>query len=80
MQIEDGVKKIFFEIFQNLSEDKFSLGTLRREFENWDSLAHMQLVSEMENVFGVRFEIGEIVDVETPQGFVDLLKKKKNIQ
>ncbi len=46
------LKKIFLQVFPEI-EENFSLNKPQAEFENWDSLAHLHLISEIENVFNV---------------------------
>ena len=50
----------------------------RSEFENWDSLSHMQLISEIENAFSLSFEMDEVVEINKPEDLVRLVEKKIN--
>lgn len=72
------IKKIFFQIFPNLNKDSFNFEMDRSEFENWDSLSHMQLISEVENAFSLSFEMDEVVEINKPQDLVKLVEKKTN--
>lgn len=72
------LKEIFFNVFQNLNDESFRFDKNRAEFENWDSLTHMQLTSEIENAFKINFEMDEIVDINKPEDFVNLIIKKQN--
>ncbi|HJW97199.1 MAG TPA: acyl carrier protein [archaeon] len=76
-EIRDGVKKVFLEVFGGDLEN-FNFGKKQEDFENWDSLAHMQLVSGVETAFSVQLEMEEIVEIQTPEGFVKLVEKKLN--
>lgn len=78
MEIEKNFKKIFLTVFQNIDSGNFDFGKDRSEFENWDSLTHMQLVSEIESAFNVSFEMDEIAVINKPQDFITLIQKKKN--
>jgi acyl carrier protein len=42
----------------------------------WDSLAHINLVSETEREFGVRFALGELESLRNVGDMVDLIAKK----
>ncbi len=68
------LEKIFTDTFPSMKN--FSLSTLRSEFENWDSLTHLQLVSDIETAFGVNFDMNEIAVIEKPEDFVPLLEKR----
>lgn len=41
-----------------------------------DSLASMQLILELENEYNIRVENDEVMNIETVQDVIDLLKKK----
>ena len=43
---------------------------------NWDSLAHITLVSETEREFGVRFALGELEALKNVGDMVDLIQAK----
>jgi len=76
---KEKLKEIFLKFFQNIKEDDFSFDKDRFQFENWDSLTHMQLISEAESIFEVNFEMDEVVDINRPQDLLDLILKKKNV-
>lgn len=76
---KETVKKIFFQIFPNLNKNSFSFDMDRSEFENWDSLSHMQLISEIENAFSLSFEMDEVVEINKPVDLVRLVEKKINV-
>jgi len=48
----------------------------RKDFEPWDSMAHLVIVSELENEFGIFFEDEEVVDIWTVGDLKELLAKK----
>ena len=61
---------IFREVMDN-DEIVLNEETTAEDIEEWDSLAHVQLIEKIEDVFGVRFsakemmsweELGELVD------------------
>jgi len=73
--MEDKLKEIFLKVFPN---DEFDLNKDRSQFENWDSLAHLQLTSDIESSFNIKFEMDDIVDIQKPKDLLDLIEKKKN--
>jgi acyl carrier protein len=75
-EIRDKVKKVFMDVFAGLNEEKFGFEKKQDKFENWDSLAHMQIVNGIESAFGIQCELEEIVEIQTPEGFVKLVEKK----
>ncbi len=48
----------------------------RGDYEPWDSMAHLVLISEIENEFGIFFEDDEVVDIWTVADIRNLLSKK----
>lgn len=51
----------------------FSAGTLRDEVGDWDSLAHVQIVAELEDAFSCSISLEKVAGVSSVQDFIDLL-------
>jgi acyl carrier protein len=45
------------------------------EFPAWDSLGHMGLIAEIEEVFGIQMEMDDIIDFSSYQKGIELLSK-----
>lgn len=45
--------------------------------EGWDSLSHINLVSAVEQEFGVRFALGELEPLKNVGDMIDLIERKK---
>jgi acyl carrier protein len=58
------VKKICAEVF-NVSIDRLNDEQVLNELENWDSLAHMILITKIEDEFQVQFTGDQIADMRT---------------
>jgi acyl carrier protein len=48
-----------------LDKDKITDDLRRKDFEPWDSMAHLVVVSEIENEFEIFFEDEEVVELWT---------------
>jgi len=48
----------------------------RGDYEPWDSMAHLVLITEIENRFGIFFEDDEVVNIWTVADIRSLLSKK----
>jgi acyl carrier protein len=48
-----------------LDTDKITDDIRRKDFEPWDSMAHLVIVSEIENVFEIFFEDEEVIELWT---------------
>jgi len=46
-----------------------------QEVETWDSLAHMAIIAEFEERFGIMFETEDIVDMSSHDKAIDILGK-----
>ena len=44
----------------------------------WDSLTHVQLISEIENHFGIKFSLREMLSWKTVGKMIDCVEKKVN--
>lgn len=53
-----------------------TLNTTADEVDDWDSMTHLQLISEVEKTFKVRFALGELQAMKNVGDLVDLIDKK----
>ena len=53
------LQAVFVQVF-NDDEVKVEDGTTANDIEDWDSLAHLQLISVIEKKFYIHFSLGEI--------------------
>ncbi len=60
-QVMERLTKIFQELFDDESI-VLTDETTAADIEDWDSLAHMELISETEAVFEIHFTLGEITN------------------
>jgi acyl carrier protein len=73
--ILERLQPLFRDVLDNpkLTVTRDSNGT---NVEGWDSLAHINLVSETEREFGVRFALGELESLKNVGDMVDLIAVK----
>jgi acyl carrier protein len=67
-------------VFQKVLEEKDI--TITRELtahdvEKWDSLRHIQLISEVESTFGIKFKLREIMSMNNVGDLIDLIDAKQ---
>jgi len=67
-------------VFQKVLEEKDI--TITREMtaqdvEKWDSLRHIQLISEVERSFGIKFKLREVLSMNNVGDLIDLIHIKK---
>ena len=71
--MKDKVIKIMKDV---LETEDISLNTSQENCENWNSLRHLNLVSELEDEFGVEFEPEEIAEMHSVNSIIEMIKKK----
>jgi acyl carrier protein len=61
-----------------LDDDGLVIGpdTSQRNLKTWDSLAHIRLVSGIENEFNVEFNLTEIEQTTSVRQFVQLIEER----
>ena len=74
--ISQKIQSIFLDTFSDLAAKDFSFDTVQADFANWDSFAHMELVSKIEQEFGITLEFSDIAEIDTPRKFVEAVEKK----
>lgn len=72
---DDKLLDILTRVFR-IEKDEIKDDLKRKDFEPWDSMAHLMLVSEVENEFEIFFEDEEVVDIWTVADLKKLLKQK----
>jgi len=75
-QITGELKSVFEKVFQ-----KKGL-TITREMtakaiEEWDSLRHIQLITDVETAFGIKFRLREDLSMKNVGDLIDLIHTKK---
>ena len=66
-------------VFQSVFDE--SDITIRREMtaqdvESWDSLHHIQLISEVERAFKIKFKLREVMGMKSVGDLIDLIDRK----
>ena len=70
-------KEKFDNVFiESLDVTEDQLANLKyQDVPTWDSVGHMGLVSELEDAFDIQFETDDIVDFNSYQKGIEILKK-----
>jgi acyl carrier protein len=59
-----------------IERDEITDSLKRKDYEPWDSMAHLMLISEVENQFDIFFEDDEIVEIWTVADLKKVLSTK----
>lgn len=68
------VKKIIAKVLE-IPVDKVLDNSSQKTIQNWDSLAHLNLVMELEKEFDIAFDTQEVFTMETVEEICRLVKK-----
>lgn len=72
-EIFEKIKDVFDEFFDGKVE--ITRDTTCEDMEEWDSIAHIQLIFEIEEVFGMQFEAEEIGMLNSIGKIVECVEK-----
>ena len=74
-EIYDRLNEVFRDVFDdddiNVNED-----TTADDIEDWDSLEHINLISAVEDEFGIRFKMGEVSSMKNVGEMVEIIKTR----
>ena len=74
--IQQQLRTAFGQVFPELDLVDLDFSQPRSQFENWDSLAHLQLMGELENIFSISFDIREVGAINSLADFIPLIEQK----
>ena len=72
--LEDDIKAIFLDTFPDMKEDEFDLDKKQEEYENWDSFAHLNLITMAESKFGINLSIDDAISIISARNLLDRIK------
>lgn len=74
-EIYDRLNEVFRDVFDDdditVNED-----TTADDIEDWDSLEHINLISAVEDEFGIRFKMGEVSSMKNVGEMVEIIKTR----
>jgi len=72
--LEDDIKAIFLDTFPDMKENEFDLDKKQEEYENWDSFAHLNLITMAESKFGINLSIDDATSILSARNLLDRIK------
>jgi acyl carrier protein len=78
MNMENTLGKIqeAFQLTFNVEPESINIDTTPTEVPAWDSMGHVALASNLENVFGLSFDVDEIMEMENVRQIVRIVEAK----
>jgi acyl carrier protein len=74
--IEDPLAAVFREVLRN-DELELSEDLTLEDVREWDSVAHVNLIAEIEERFGVKFSVPEIMEMNSVGTIREALARKR---
>jgi acyl carrier protein len=70
--IAERLKGLFISVL-GVDEKEFGIGKTHDDFEKWDSLSHMSIVSAIEEEFKISLDVDEISEMDTIKKMIDTI-------
>ena len=67
------------EVFRDVFDDEeitVTDATTADDIEEWDSLEHINLLAAVEQAFGIKFNMGEVVSMKNVGEMADIVQKR----
>ena len=76
MNLDNDIKKIFFETFPLITESDFDWEKTQNNFDDWDSFAQLNLITLAEAKFEITFSDDEITSIISAKTLLEIIKSK----
>ncbi|MCI5484721.1 MAG: acyl carrier protein [Clostridiales bacterium] len=65
------------EVFSDVFDEEITVTpeTTSSDIEEWDSLTHITLISEVEETFGVKFSMKDVLEMKNVGEMADIIEK-----
>ena len=73
-ELRDKIKKIFFDVFQNMEENDFAWGKQQKDYESWDSFAQLNLITLSEAKFEITLSLDESIEIKSAEELFECIK------
>ncbi len=75
MDVQEKVIQVLVNILQ-VSPDKISIKTTSDDIEQWDSLNHTNMIQALEQEFGIRYDLEQVVSMLSVREIIEATKGK----
>jgi acyl carrier protein len=76
LNLDEEVKKIFFETFPVLKEPDFDWEKTQNNYDGWDSFAQLNLITLTEAKFEITFSDDEVTSINSAKILLEIIKSK----
>tara|TARA_B100000029_G_scaffold515962_1_gene625807 strand:+ start:763 stop:1026 length:264 start_codon:yes stop_codon:yes gene_type:complete len=75
--IDDEIKKIFLEVFPDMKERDFNWKKKQKDFEDWDSFSHLNLITMLEDVFKIEVSDNDAITLQSAEDIRNFIERNK---
>lgn len=72
-EIFEKLNEVFSDVFDE--DITVTAATTSADIEDWDSLTHITLISEVEDAFGIKFSMKDVLGMKDVGEMVDIIEK-----
>lgn len=72
-EIFEKLNEVFSDVFDE--DITVSAGTTSADIEEWDSLTHITLIAEVEDTFGIKFSMKDVLGMQNVGEMADIIEK-----
>ena len=72
--MEDRIKKVVCDTLK-IDEPTYSVELAAGDIAEWDSLGHVALLQAVESEFGIVFDVGDAIDIESVEDLFMMVRK-----
>jgi len=77
-EITGNLKPVFQKVFEE-SDITITREMTAQDIASWDSLHHIQLISEVERAFRIKFKLREVLSMKNVGDLIDLIHAKQGL-
>ena len=74
-EVFEKINEVFRDVFED-DDITVTDATTAADIEDWDSLEHINLVNAIEQEFGIKFNMGQIVSMKNVGEMADIIMEK----
>lgn len=73
-EILSSLEEIFIDVLDE--EINFNINLTPNDIEDWDSFAQINIISQVESKFNIKFDLSEVLTLNDVHSIVDSIQKK----
>jgi acyl carrier protein len=77
-EVTDKLQSVFQKVLEE-NDITITREMTAQDIEAWDSLRHIQLLSEVETAFGIKFKLREVLSMKNVGDLIDLIHAKQGV-